>query len=595
MEQKFTYYLKRFLVWRAKHISEKRFILILSGVIGFTSGIGAVLLKNLTHFIQWLLEGKLVEDVHNAFYFVFPLIGFVLAFAVMKYVIKHKISHGIPTTLHSISKEKGKLKRYQMFGSILTAPLTVGFGGSVGLEGPTVSTGAAISSNIAQMLHLNQKNRNLLIGAAAAGALSSIFKAPIAAIIFAVEVFSLDLTVVSMLPLLIASVSAILTSYLFFGSQTILPFEITQGFTAKHLPFYLLLGAATGLVSIYFTFIYERIQNLFEKLKSSKLKLIVGGISLGAILFLFPSLYGEGFEVINQLLEGNYNLDLFSTLDWFSDSAYGLLLLLLIVGLLKIVATSISFGAGGVGGIFAPTLFMGAVFGHLVAKIIHMTGLSTSISTSNFTLLGMSGLMAGVLHAPLTAIFLIAEVTGGYELFIPLMITSAMGYAITKMVMPHSVYTMELGRKGDLITHDKDHAVLTLMDIDSVIETNFIPVHPTMNLGEIIHSAVVKSKRNIFPVIDPDNKQFLGVILLDDIRSKMFKPELYNEIFVAEIMHSAPDLIDLEKDKMTYIMDKFERSGAWNLPVVKNGEYQGFISKSKLLTAYRRKLIHFTR
>jgi len=595
MEQKFTYYLKRFLVWRAKHISEKRFILILSGVIGFTSGIGAVLLKNLTHFIQWLLEGKIVEDVHNAFYFVFPLIGFVLAFAVMKYVIKHKISHGIPTTLHSISKEKGKLKRYQMFGSILTAPLTVGFGGSVGLEGPTVSTGAAISSNIAQMLHLNQKNRNLLIGAAAAGALSSIFKAPIAAIIFAVEVFSLDLTVVSMLPLLIASVSAILTSYLFFGSQTILPFEITQGFTAKHLPFYLLLGAATGLVSIYFTFIYERIQNLFEKLKSSKLKLIVGGISLGAILFLFPSLYGEGFEVINQLLEGNYNLDLFSTLDWFSDSAYGLLLLLLIIGLLKIVATSISFGAGGVGGIFAPTLFMGAVFGHLVAKMIHMTGLSTSVSTSNFTLLGMSGLMAGVLHAPLTAIFLIAEVTGGYELFIPLMITSAMGYAITKMVMPHSVYTMELGRKGDLITHDKDHAVLTLMDIDSVIETNFIPVHPTMNLGEIIHSAVVKSKRNIFPVIDPDNKQFLGVILLDDIRSKMFKPELYNEIFVAEIMHSAPDLIDLEKDKMTYIMDKFERSGAWNLPVVKNGEYQGFISKSKLLTAYRRKLIHFTR
>jgi CIC family chloride channel protein len=595
MEQKFTYYLKRLLIWRAKHISEKRFILILSGVIGFTSGIGAMLLKNLTHFIQWLLEGKLVEDVHNAFYFIFPLIGFVLAFAVMKYIIKHKISHGIPTTLHSISKEKAKMKRYQMFGSILTAPITVGFGGSVGLEGPTVSTGAAISSNIAQMLHINQKNRNLLIGAAAAGALSSIFKAPIAAIIFAVEVFSLDLTVVSMLPLLIASVSAILTSYLFFGSQTILPFEITQGFTAKNLPFYLLLGVATGLVSIYFTYIYERIQNLFEKLKSTKLKLLIGGVSLGGILFLFPSLYGEGFEVINQLLEDNYSLELFSTLDWFSQSVYGILILLLIVGLLKIVATSISFGAGGVGGIFAPTLFMGAVFGHLVAKLIQMTGLSSSVSTSNFTLLGMSGLMAGVLHAPLTAIFLIAEVTGGYELFIPLMITSAMGYSITKMVMPHSVYAMELGRQGDLITHDKDHAVLTLMDIDSVIETNFMPVHPTMNLGEMIESAVVKSKRNIFPVIDPDNKQFLGVILLDDIRSKMFKPELYNEIFVAELMHAAPDIIDLDKDKMTYIMDKFERSGAWNLPIVKNGVYKGFISKSKLLTAYRRKLIHFTR
>jgi CIC family chloride channel protein len=238
---------------------------------------------------------------------------------------------------------------------------------------------------------------------------------------------------------------------------------------------------------------------------------------------------------------------------------------------------------------------MGAVFGHLMAKIIQITGLSSSVSTSNFTLLGMSGLMAGVLHAPLTAIFLIAEVTGGYELFIPLMITSAMGYSITKMVMPHSVYNMELGRQGDLITHDKDHAVLTLMDIDSVIETNFIPVYPTMNLGEMIQSAVVKSKRNIFPVVDPDDRQFLGVILLDDIRSKMFKPELYNEIFVAEIMHSAPDIIDVDKDKMTYIMDKFERSGAWNLPIVKNGVYQGFISKSKLLTAYRRKLIHFTR
>lgn len=593
--KKFPFLLKRFLLWRAKHIPEKQFILILSGVIGFTSGIGAVVLKNLTHFIQWLLEGKLVEDVHNAFYFIFPLIGFALAYLVIKYIIKNKISHGIPTTLHSISKEKAKMKRYQMFGSILTAPLTVGFGGSVGLEGPTVSTGAAISSNIAQLLHINQKNRNLLIGAAAAGALSSIFKAPIAAIIFAVEVFSLDLTVVSMLPLLIASISAILTSYLFFGSQTILPFEITQGFTAKNLPFYLLLGVITGIVSIYFTIVYEKVQDFFERFKSSWTRVLVGGVSLGALIFLFPPLYGEGFEVINQLLHDNYDQVMFTSLNWFEENAYGIVILLLLVGLLKIAATAISFGAGGVGGIFAPTLFMGAIFGHLVAKLIQFTGLSNSISTSNFTLLGMSGLMAGVLHAPLTAIFLIAEVTGGYELFIPLMITSTMGYAITKNFLPHSVYAMELGRKGDLITHDKDHAVLTLMDIDSVIETNFMPVYPTMNLGEMIHSAVVKSNRNIFPVIDPDNQKFLGVILLDDIRSKMFKPELYNELFVAELMHAAPDIIDLEDDKMTFIMDKFERSGAWNLPIVKNGVYKGFISKSKLLTAYRRKLIHFTR
>ena len=606
MDQKLTYYrhqfnryfrllLKRFLVWRVKHIPEKQFILILSGVIGITSGLGAMILKNLTHFIQWLLEGNLVEDVHKALYFIFPLIGFALAYLMIKYVIKHKVSHGIPTTLYSISKGKAKMKRYQIFGSILTAPLTVGFGGSVGLEGPTVATGAAISSNIAQLVHINQKNRNLLIGAAAAGALSSIFKAPIAAIIFAVEVFSLDLTVVSMLPLLIASISAILTSYLFFGSQTLLPFEISQEFNAKNLPFYVLLGGVTGVVSIYFTIIYEKVQDFFERFKSSWVRVGIGGVSLGALIFLFPPLYGEGFEVINQLLHDNYDQVVFSNLDWFSDSAYGILVLLLIVGLLKIVATSISFGAGGVGGIFAPTLFMGAVFGHLVAKFIQITGLSNSISTSNFTLLGMSGLMAGVLHAPLTAIFLIAEVTGGYELFIPLMITATIGYAITKNFLPHSVYAMELGRKGDLITHDKDHAVLTLMDIDSVIETNFIPVHPTMNLGEMIHSAVVKSNRNIFPVVDPDTHKFLGIILLDDIRSNMFKPERYKELFVAELMHAAPELIELEKDKMTYIMDKFERSGAWNLPIVKNGVYQGFISKSKLLTAYRRKLIHFTR
>tara|TARA_R110000868_G_scaffold82956_7_gene234026 strand:+ start:4913 stop:6706 length:1794 start_codon:yes stop_codon:yes gene_type:complete len=587
----------KFLVWRVKHISERQFIYFLSVLVGFTSGVGAVVLKNLTHFFQHLLEGKLVKYYHQAFYFVFPIIGLILVYLVIKYIIRHKVSHGIPSTLFAISKHKGIMRKYQMFGSILTAPLTVGFGGSVGLEGPTVATGAAISSNIARMFHMNQTNRNLLIGCAAAGAMSSIFKAPIAAIIFAIEVLSLDLTIASMLPLLLASISAIITSYFFFGDDVLLPFKTEDVFKISDVPFFVILGLVTGLTSIYFTEVYDRIQKFFDKIKSPIKRLLIGGLGLGLLVYLIPPLYGEGFDVINSLVQGNlekvlenniFNLDLTNV--W--------MVILLLIGLVvfKIIASALTFGAGGVGGIFAPTLFMGSILGNCVAKIINNINVfHIKVSESNFTLVGMAGLMAGVLHAPLTAIFLIAEVTGGYELFIPLMITAAISYSITKYVHPHSVYNMELGRKGELITHDKDHAVLTLMDIDKVIEDNFAIIHSTMSLGDIVHKAVVKSSRNIFPVIDPDNNSLLGIILLDDIRSIMFNQKLYNEIFASDVMHTPPEIIELDKDKMTDIMQKFQDSGAWNLPVIKNGVYVGFISKSKLLTAYRRKLINFTK
>ena len=586
----------RFLIWRTKHVSQRQFVYILSILVGFLSGVGAVILKNLTHFFQHLLEGNLVRYYHHAFYFLFPIIGLAIVYFIIKYVIRDKVSHGIPSTLYAISKRKGIMKRYQMIGSILTAPLTIGFGGSVGLEGPTVATGSAISSNVARLFHLNQSTRTLLIGCAAAGALSSIFKAPIAAIIFAIEVFSLDLTIASMLPLLLASLSAIITSYFFFGSDVLLPFKIEDVFSIKDVPFYIVLGVVAGFTSIYFTEVYDRVQKFFDRFKSPVKRLLIGGIGLGVLIYFIPPLYGEGFDTINSLIAGNPEISLqknFLNLDL--SNVWVVIGLLTGLVFFKIIASALTFGAGGVGGIFAPTLFMGSIMGNCIAKVINNIGLfENSVSESNFTLVGMAGLMAGVLHAPLTAIFLIAEVTGGYELFIPLMLTATISYSITKYVHPHSVYAMELGRKGELITHDKDHAVLTLMDIDRVIEDSFVRVYADMNLGQLVKEAVVKSNRNIFPVISRDEEKLLGIILLDDIRSIMFDQSLYKTVFAREVMQKPPAIVEIGKDKMTSVMKKFQDSSAWNLPVIKDGKYYGFISKSKLLTVYRNKLIEVT-
>jgi len=588
--------LTRFLIWRIKYISQTQFVYLISIVVGFLAGVGAVIIKNLTHFIQHLLEGKLVADYQTAFYFIFPLIGLTITYLIIKYIIRNKVSHGIPSTLFAISKKKGFMRRNQMFGSLLAAPITVGFGGSVGLEGPTVATGAAISSNLSRLLHLNQSTRTLLIGCAAAGAMSSIFKAPIAAIIFAIEVFSLDLTLASMIPLLLASVSAIITSYFFFGNDVLLPFKNTDAFSVSDIPFYIILGIVAGFISVYFTKIYAIFQDFFAKIDSPIKRLFIGGIGLGILIYFIPPLYGEGFDVINNLIKGNpekalennfLHLDLSNV--WIVIGLLGGLVFF------KIIASALTFGAGGVGGIFAPVLFMGSIMGNCLAKILNNIGLlNNPVSESNFTLVGMTGLMAGVLHAPLTAIFLIAEVTGGYELFIPLMVTAAISFSLTKYFIPHSVYAMELGRKGDLITHNKDHAVLTLMEIQSVIERDFIAIYPQMNLGEIVRQAVVKSKRNLFPVLNKETNALEGIILLDDLRPVMFDQNLYEELKATELMNSPPELIDLNKDKMTDVMKKFQDTGAWNLPVINNGEYYGFVSKSKLLTAYRRKLIDFS-
>lgn len=585
----------KFLKWRYKYFTQNQFRNIACAVIGLLTGLAAVALKNLTHLIQEILEGKFIYEFHNAFYFIFPIIGLLLVFFIKKYIIKKHVGHGIPSTLFAISKLKSNMPSHQIWSSIITAPLTVGFGGSVGLEGPTVATGAAIGSNFGRLLHLNQATRTLLIGAAAAGAMSSIFKAPIAAIVFAVEIFSLDLTLASMTPLILASITAVLTSYFFFGDDVLFHFQLQDRFELPDLFFLLFLGLTTAIISIHFSKVYHFIALAFKKIKSPIHRLLVGGVSLGLIVFFIPPLFGEGYEVINNLLVDNYEGVLkYNFLKIPTDNTAIILLLLAGLALLKVFATSVTFGAGGVGGVFAPTLFTGSITGYVFAKAINYTNLfEHHLSQSNFALLGMAGLMAGVLHAPLTAIFLIAEITGGYELFVPLMIVSLISFLVAKKFVPNNIYSYQLAQRGELITHDKDKTVLALMDFDKIIEDNFIPLTTEIKFGELLKNCVVHSNRNIFPVVDKENN-FLGIVLLDTLRPNMFNEELYETTIVEDFMQDAPEIIDYESDNMNTVMKKFQDSGAWNLPVLKAGKYAGFISKSKLLTAYRRKLIQVT-
>jgi CIC family chloride channel protein len=576
-----------------KYFSQQQFLILLSVLIGFASGLVAVTLKNLSYFIQQLLTGKYLATYHSAYYFVFPLLGLILVYLIVNFIYKRQVGQGIVVTLYAISRKKGILERFQSYASLITAPLTIGFGGSVGLEAPTVVTGASLGSRLSRYFKMNQAARTLLVGCAAAAAMSSIFKAPIAGIIFAIEIFSLDLTLASMIPLLTASVSAILTSYFFFGNDIILHTILEDEFDVSDVPFYALLGLFSALVSLYFGKVYFSIFKWFNTFKNKAVQMLVGGVVLGFLIFLAPALYGEGYEVINSLLQQNYLQALGNNFfnDYLDQQLY-IILFLVVVFIFKSIATSVTIAAGGVGGIFAPVLFMGSTMGNAFALLVNSLGFK-QISVTNFTLVGMAGLMAGIMHAPLTAIFLIAEITSGYGLFIPLMITAGISFFITSQIQPHSVYTIELAQRGDLLTHNKDQTVLTLMDIRQEIETNFISLNINYNLGEIVKIGVVNSSRNIFPVVD-ENNIFKGVILLDDIRTIMFDKSLYEEVKVIDIMQQAPEVIDLNNCSMKDIMQKFQQSDAWNLPVVENEVYKGFVSKSKLLTAYRQKLIELS-
>ena len=586
----------KFLQWKTQYLTHRQFILLLCGLVGVTTGFAALAMRSLTHFIEEVLVGNIIRYINYGFYVIFPAVGFLLVYWVKKYIIRKEVSHGIPSILYAVAKQKGIMKRFQAYGSILTAPITIGFGGSVGLEGPMVVTGAGISSQVARLFHINQSDRMLLLACACAAALAAIFKVPLAGILFAIEVFGLDLTLSSLLPLFVASLSGVLTSYIFFGNAALLPIYVGDSFLMHNIPFYLLLGVVGGFMSAYFTFVYEGVNRFFSKFSSAYLRIVIGGAILGLLVFVMPPLYGEGHEVINHLKAGHPELSISSNIfGWNLENPWVVILLLGGLVLFKVVATSVTFGAGGVGGIFSPMLFMGGVMGNCFARIINQIDiLPYKLPLANFTLIGMTALMTGVLHAPLTAIFLIAEVTGGYSLFVPAMVTAVVSFSIAKYFNKYSIYTMELGRKGELVNQDKDQAILTLMDMESVIETNFVPVYTDMTLKGVVYEAVRESSRNIFPVLDREKGSLEGVILLDDIRHLIFEKELYDKVSVLEMMQPPPALIQMGQDTMNQVMDKFQNTAAWNLPVVKNGKYIGFISKSKLLTVYRRKLIYFS-
>ncbi|MBW8199139.1 chloride channel protein [Flagellimonas abyssi] len=585
--------LTRFLKWRYRNISNRTFIQIMSLIVGFLAGLVAVTVKNTTYFIESLLKKGIVFS-ENQLYFILPTIGLTLVYLYVKFIHKEPLQHAVSSIIFSLSKKRGLLKLKDIYTPLITAPLTVGFGGSVGLLGPAVKSGSAVSSNLSRFFHIDAKTRTLLVACASAGAIASIFQSPIAAIIFAVEVFTLDLTMMSMLPLLLASISGVLTSYFFLGNEVLFSFSLSEGFKLEDTAFYVLLGVGTGFASIYFTKMYFAILSLFKKLKSPKYKLLVGGVAIGIMLYAIPPLYGEGFGFINNLLDGDHLKALGTTpFDAFTDNIWVVIALLFGITIFKAIAMTTTIGAGGAGGVFIPTMVMGSALGNVVAKVINNLGLGLSVSESNFTLIGMAGLIAGVIHAPLTAIFLIAEITGGYQLFVPLMITAAISYLITKNALDYTIYTKELAKIGALLSHNKDQMVLGLMEMDDVVEKNFKPVHPKMSLGEMLHQSVSKSKRNLFPVLD-DEKKLIGIIVLDDIRPMMFDTELYDTVFVKNLMHAPPEIIFYETDNMKQVMKKFQDSGAWNLPVIKNGKYEGFISKSKMLTAYRRKLINYS-
>ncbi|MBC34806.1 MAG: chloride channel protein [Bacteroidetes bacterium] len=576
--------LKRFLVWRLRHVNDRQFLMIMSILVGFLVGIAAVIIKNSVHFIQHLLTSNFTQDDGHYLYLTFPIIGILIAVLFIKYVIRGHVGHGIPSVLFAISKTNGVIKRHNIFSSVFTSTFTVGFGGSVGLEGPTVATGAAIGSNLGRLFHLNYKQIMLLLGVACAASMAAIFKSPIAAIVFATEVIMIDLTMASAVPLLLASVTAVLTSYFFLGQAVLYPANITEAFLLKDIPFYILLGIMAGLVSVYFTKMYIFIESRFSKIKNWYSKLITGGLILGVLIFFFPALFGEGYEAVNATLQGDvsplYNNSIFYS---FKDKIGVIFLLFIFIILLKAIATAVTFGAGGIGGIFAPTLFMGAFTGLFFAKLINYFEIGT-IMESNFALVGMGGLIAGVLHGPLTAIFLIAELTGGYELFVPLMITATISYATIKMFVPNSVYTYQLAKRGQLITHHKDRAVLSMMRVDRLIERNFKTIGLNSTLGDLI-KVVSQSSRNIFPITD-DKGVFIGVVTLEEIREIMFKPELYDTTYVKDLMF-VPDVIVDYNESMEDVAKKFRITDRFNMIVTREGKFEGCISRAKVFSKYR--------
>ena len=582
----------RVIEWRERHISEKQLVLILSFFVGCFSALAAIILKTFIHLIQWFIEEHLIADEHTWWYLICPMIGITLSALFVRYIVKDDISHGITKILYAISQRKSIIKAHNMWTSIVGSGLTIGFGGSVGAEAPIVLTGAAIGSNLAKTFRLEQKTMMLMIGCGAAGAIGGIFKAPIAGLVFTLEVLMMDLTMASVAPLLISSVTATAISYIATGSTPMFPLNTYEAFHISNIPWYLILGIACGLVSLYFTRGMNHLEQWMKhKVQNFWLKIALGGVTLGVLIFLFPPLYGEGYAVITQLINGdslsaleNSPFTRWGTTTWVVVGYFVLVIAL------KIVASVATNGGGGVGGIFAPSLFMGSLVGFVTARLLNLTGLS--VPETNFALVGMSGLMSGVMHAPLTGIFLIAELTGGYHLFMPLMIVSVVAYLTIKAFEPHSIYAMRLAQRGELLTHHTDKAILTLMSMDSVIQHYDHVLYPDMTLGDVA-TQVSNSRNHVFPVVNRQMK-FVGAVYLDDIRHVVFRTELYREFRVSQLMKQPQALLSVN-DSMDVVVSVFDRTRAWTLPVVDDeGRFVGFIRKSAVLSAYRQLLSDFS-
>jgi CIC family chloride channel protein len=584
--------IQQYLLKHIQRIRQRRLILVLSLVIGFLSGVAAIVLKNLAHFVEHRSQTMLLADDHSGVGFLLPLLGIFLTMLFVKYLLKQDIGHGVSKILFAISKRKGHLKPHNTWSSMVGSSLTVGLGGSVGLEAPIVLTGSSIGSNIGHLLKLNYKTIVLLIGCGAAGAIAGIFKAPIAALIFAFEVLMLDLTAFSIVPLLIASVTATTVSYFFLGEEVVFSFTISEPFVMSNIPFYILLGLFTGLVSIYFTRMNMWVEHSMGRIRNTFVRTLTGGLLVSGLIFLMPHLFGEGYITLKTLLTGQsgalFNGTLFENL--IGDNTLLIILFFLMLVIFKVIAMALTTGSGGVGGVFAPALFVGAMSGVTVAKAVNYFK-ATGISENNFTLVGMAGVMAGVMHAPLTAIFLIAEITGGYTLFIPLIITATIAYVTMRSFEGQSIYTKRLAERGELITHHKDKAVLSMLTVKEVLENDCERVPVDGKLRDLVQ-AVSKSKRNIFPVVN-SKQELIGVISLNDVRDIIFNTELYDKVNITEIMQVPPAVIRTNEN-MKKVLEIFEETEAWNLPVTENSRYVGFISRSKIFNSYRSLLKEFS-
>ena len=571
--------------------SERNQLLVLSLVVGIVVGLAAVLLKTLISVLQEGLRDAFGGVLGGSLYYLaLPGIGMLLAMLFCKYVIKDSIGHGVTKALQAVSRHESRIKPHNMWSSVAASSVTIGFGGSVGAEAPIVYTGAAIGSNFARYMGLSYRSMTVLLGCGAAAAVAGIFKAPLAGVLFVLEILLFNISMTSMMPLLLSTVSATVVSYTLLGSST--PFECTlTPFELKNIPYYIILGLFCGACSIYFIRTTLKLEDRIGKMENVYLKWIMCAVGLGILIFLFPPLYGEGYESLGVLLNGKeLSLDGQTPLAFLAHSPWSVPIFFMLILLLKVFSMTLTNAGGGVGGTFGPTLFVGAIAGFVVARTLNMLfdGTATSIPEQNFVLVGMAGLMAGVMQAPMTAIFLIAEISGGDDLFLPLILTSTIAFGTTRIVEKYSIYTKRIAQRGELLTHDSDQAVLTLLKVSDVIETDFSTVKIDDTLGRLVE-VVSESTRNIFPVLDSVDR-FQGFVSLEDIRKDMFRTDEYETLHVFNFMRSAEEYV-YEDEKMDSVMKKFEVTSAWNLPVVRRDRtYVGFVSKSKIFSAYRDEL-----